>query len=473
MGDNQYREDKEHLQEILKQYENLRLGRAHSFLEEEAFQSIINYYEDRENLAKANEAANLAIDQYPYSASLMIRKADLLLAGRRYQEALDVLDHAALLDNNDTELFILKTEAFLALERHEEAVNLLEQSITKFEGEERIELLFELSDVYDDYEEFDKVFDCLKLILEQDPSNEEALFKICFWTDFTGRNEESIRLHTHIIDETPYNELAWFNLATAYQGLKLYEKAIDAYQYAIVIEEKFDYAYRNLADAYMRLRKYKEAIESLEKVNELAQPEAVIFEALAYCYQKLKKYAQARIYYRKASHLAPDDGRIFYKIAHTYSLEENWQACIKQVETALKRNETSADFNMLMGEAKMKLGLYNEAVYYLSLAVNTRVKNVNGWEVLIRCLYKAGFYEEALDQVDIGLFFTNHKPVLKAYKAAILFSLGKRKAAIQWLEKALTDAPLSAKKFMALDPAILQDSSVTEILARFKKERRK
>lgn len=30
----------------------------------------------------------------------------------------------------------------------------------------------------------------LKTILEQEPNNEEALYKICFWTDFTGRNEE-------------------------------------------------------------------------------------------------------------------------------------------------------------------------------------------------------------------------------------------------------------------------------------------
>ena len=115
--------------------------------------------------------------------------------------------------------------------------------------------LFELADVYDDYEEFDKVFDCLKLILEEEPTNEEALYKICFWTDFTGRNEESITLHLQIIDEFPYNELAWFNLGAAYQGLKLYEKAIDAYLYAVTIDEKFDYAYRNMGDAYLRLTK--------------------------------------------------------------------------------------------------------------------------------------------------------------------------------------------------------------------------
>src|SRR5258708_8044022 len=137
-----------------------------------------------------------------------------------------------------------------------------------FEGDERIELLFELADVYDDYEEFDKIFDCLKLILEQEPTNEEALYKICFWTDFTGRNEESIRLHQQIIDEKPYNELAWFNLAAAFQGLKLYEKAVDAYKYALAIDEKFDYPSRNLWAPYIRLLKSRDAIHSLEKLLE-------------------------------------------------------------------------------------------------------------------------------------------------------------------------------------------------------------
>ena len=171
-----------------------------------------------------------------------------------------------LLDSNDINLYILKTDAYLALDQQEKAVVLLQEALDHFEGRERIELLFELADVYDDYEEFDKIFDCLRWILEQDCENEEALYKICFWTDFTGRNEESIRLHQNIIEENPYSELAWFNLAAAYQGLKLYEKAVDAYKYAVAIDEKFDYAYRNMGDAFIRLRKYRDAIESLERV---------------------------------------------------------------------------------------------------------------------------------------------------------------------------------------------------------------
>ena len=58
-------------------------------------------------------------------------------------------------DSNDINLFILKTDAYLALDQQLKAVELLEAALLQFGGEERIELLFELADVYDDYEEFD------------------------------------------------------------------------------------------------------------------------------------------------------------------------------------------------------------------------------------------------------------------------------------------------------------------------------
>lgn len=467
-----HREDREQLRELLKQYENLKNGRQHSFIDEDSFEKIINYYQEKEDLTRAMEAAETAAEQYPYSGQLLIKKADILLVNRRYREALDILEKAEIFDSADINLYILKTDAYLALDQQEKAVALLEEALDLFEGEEKIELLFELSDVYDDYEDFEKVFDCLKMILRDDPNNEEALYKICFWTDFTGRNEESIRLHQHIINEFPYNELAWFNLAAAYQGLKLYEKAIDAYQYAIVIEEKFDYAYRNMGDAFIRLRKYREAIEALEKVNELAKPEDVIFEALGYCYEKLKNYAQARFHYRKASHLRPDDGRIYYKIAGTYFKEEQWEACLKQLDTALKIQSAQPEYNLLAGECKMHLGLYKDAVQYFMAVVNARPKSSSGWEALIRCLYTGEFFEEALIQAEAALHATQGKSLFLFYKSAVLFGAGKTKEGILQLEKAMEKAPRQLKKFVELNPSILQNQQVVDVVARFRKKGR-
>jgi tetratricopeptide (TPR) repeat protein len=117
------------------------------------------------------------ISHYPFSSSLIVKKADLLIASRKYSDALDILEKASILDINDIDIYILKTDALLALDQQEKAVALLEEAIHRFDGDDRINLLFELADVYDDYEEFDKIFDCLKLILENEPNNEEALIK--------------------------------------------------------------------------------------------------------------------------------------------------------------------------------------------------------------------------------------------------------------------------------------------------------
>jgi len=471
MQQNPYRENREELDEILKQYQNLRNGRQHSFLEEEAFEKIINYFDDKDDLPGALEAVQTGLEYFPFSSQLLIKKADLLIALHKYKEALQILEQAELFDGTDLNLYILKTDAYLALDQQEKAVVLLEDALQIFEGEERIELLFELADVYDDYEEFDKVFDCLKIILEEEPTSEEALYKICFWTDFTGRCEESIILHQSIIDNYPYNELAWFNLGAAYQGLKLYEKAIDAYQFAVVIDEKFDTAYRNMGDAYIRIRKYKEAIETLQKVLELTRPDQVIYEAIAHCFHLMKNYAQARFHYRKASHMNPGESKLQYKIAMTYINEKQWQSALKPLENAMNIRSNVAEYNLAMGECKMQLENYKEAIQHFSLAVRQKPKNISGWEALISCLYKAGYFEEACTQSLSALKATEDKPVFYFIYSASLFALKRSKEALVQLEKGLEQSTKQLKKFIELNPAILQNNHVVDLIAKFKKRK--
>jgi tetratricopeptide (TPR) repeat protein len=466
-----YRQDREELRELLQQYDNLRTGKTHSFIEEDAFEKIIDYYDEKDELPKALEASDYAIEQYPYSSSLLLKKSDLLIADKRYKEALFYLEKAELFDSSDINLYILKTDAYLALDQQEKAAAVLEAALGYFEGEEKIELLFELADVYDDYENFEKVFDCLKMILVQDPINEEALYKICFWTDFTGRNEEGIRLHQQIIEDYPFSELAWFNLAAAYQGIKLYEKAIDAYQYAVALDEKFDYAWRNMGDAYLRLRKYKEAIEVLQKVLELTRPEDVIYEAIGHCYDKLQNYAQARFNYRKAAHLNNEDSQLFYKIACTYMNERLWESAIKNLETAMRIHRNQAEYNLAMGQCYTEMGRTDEAIQYFGSAVKSRPKNVNGWLELLKCLYKADCCDDALEYVEYALQQTNNKTIFIFYKCAFLLALGKSKEAIVQLELGMSQNPKLIKKLVDLNPAILRSQPVVDVIARFKRNK--
>jgi tetratricopeptide (TPR) repeat protein len=463
------RQDRDDMQQLLRAYQNLKNGRNSTFIEEEDFERLIDYFDDKEDLTAAIEVAENGIRQFPYSSTLLLKKADLLIADRKYQDALALLAQAELYDSGNIDLYILKTDAYLALDMHEDAVQLLEEGLDKFEGEERIDLLFELADVYDDYEEFEKVFECLKWILEQEPTNEEALLKICFWADFTGRSEESINLHLKVIEEHPYNELAWFNLGTAYQSLKLYEKAIDAYQYAIVIDEKFDIAYRNLGDAFIRIRQFKDAIEALEKVLELTRPEDVVHEAIGHCYHKLGNFAQARFHYRKASHLNADDSKLYYKIALTYFKEEQLDSAVRQLEAAMRIHRMQPEYNLLMGECKLLQGKIKDAVIYFGNVVRTRPRSSKGWEALIRCLVKAGYFEEALEQAVRALQATHTKPVFIYYYSAILFSLGKSKEGLLQLENAIQTNNKLLKKFFELQPQLMRNSQVVDLVVKYKK----
>ena len=459
------------IQDLLQRFQNLKNGRANAYIEEDDFERIIEHLDEKDEIADAIEAANMGLEQYPHSALLMIKKADLLLATRKYKEALQLLDAATLYDHKEMNLFILKTDAYLALDQPEKAITLLQEALHLFEGAERTEVLFELADVYDDHEAFDKVFDCLQLILEEEPTNEEALYKICFWTDFTGRNEESIVLHQKMIDEQPYNALAWFNLAAAYQGIKLFEKAIDAYQFAIVIDEKFDYAYRNMGDAYLRIRKYKEAIDALEKVLELARPEDVIYEAIGHCYHRLKNYAQARFHYKKAAHLNPDDSRLYQKIASTYMLESKWQMAIKQIEHAIRINKHINEYYIMMGECYMYLDQYKEAATYFGIVVKHKPKQIAGWESFIKCLIANEQYDAALEQTELAYMSTQGKVIFVYYRSAILFMMQKRKEGLLQLEMALSKSGKWLNKLIKFYPELIQDPKVVELISQYKKPR--
>ena len=82
MKDNPYHQDREDVRELVKQFQNLKSGRSHSFLDEEAFEKIIDYFDDVEDFTQALEAAELGVEQFPYSSTLLIKKADLLIATR-------------------------------------------------------------------------------------------------------------------------------------------------------------------------------------------------------------------------------------------------------------------------------------------------------------------------------------------------------------------------------------------------------
>jgi hypothetical protein len=73
--------------------------------------------------------------------------------------------------------------------------------------------------------------------------------------------------------------------------------------------------------------------------------------------------------------------------------------------------------------------------------------------------------------VNAALQFTQGKPLFLFYKSAILFRLQQVTEAIVQLEKAMEKSPKMLKNFIEMNPSILQNQQVVDLLARFKRRK--
>ncbi len=64
-----------------------------------------------------------------------------------------------------------------------------------------------------------------------------------------------------------------------------------------------------------------------------------------------------------------------------------------------------------MGECKMETVHLKKPCNIFNNVVRIRQRNIAGWEALVRCLYKAGMYNEALIQAQLALNVTDGKPL--------------------------------------------------------------
>jgi tetratricopeptide (TPR) repeat protein len=459
------------IDDLLQRYELVKTGESYSIMAEDDFERIIEYYFQNNNEEQALLACDIARTYYPFSGGVLLLRAEILTQAQKYGQALKALDEMEQYEQNNLDATLLRSDILLGQFKYDQAALWLEQKANDFEGKEKTEILLELSDVYDESEEFDAVFDTLKRVIAIDKRNEEALQKICFWAEFTNRLEESVVLHTELADRDPYNTLAWFNMGAAYQGLKLYEKAIDAYEYCVAIDEKFEFAYRNMADAFMRLKWYEKALEVLEKHLEISKPEDVIFEAMGFCWEKKKNLSRARFYYRQASQLSPQDDSIFYKIGETYAREKQWEKAVKSYSVALHLNKDNAAYCMAIGNCLMEMDVKSEALVCYLNAVRLKPGNKSTWVALIKGLFVARYFDEALTQIEVAREHCGDKPDFIYFQSAVLFELGKSKEGLLQLERALKEGPAKAKLFTELNPEFILRSDIAELIGKYKKSK--
>lgn len=469
MFEREYEErDQEQVMELIENFEQMMKDNSQMFYDEASFEQIIDYYNDRQDLDKAMHVVEMAIEQHPFSASFLIKKAHVLFDKKAYDEALVVLDQAAVLDSGEIQLHLLRCDIYVWQGKFAEAVDTIELAKTFADEDEMPDLFLELADIYEEWEKYDDLFNALTQTLKLSPTNEEALSRLWFCVEFTEKYAESVAFHKRFIDDNPYAHLAWFNLAHAYAGMKKYDEAIEAFSFVVAIDEEYEYAYKDMAEIYFKLEDYEKAAENFIQASLLSKPYKELYYSIGECYEMMGNFNRSRNYYRKAANLDPYFADAFYKIGSTYEEEGKYENALSAYERAFKLEKESADFAFALAVVHRELGDMESAINFFKLAVELEPDEKDYWIDLARAYFEASEYRDALSVLSKAILQFESNADLYYIKSAFYYHIGNTNEAFTALERALLQDNKGFTIIFEVSPLMQNDANVINIIDQYR-----
>lgn len=415
--------------ELVERYERSAKGEQTPFFEQDDYEAIIEYYEAKGQFEQALDAVEKSLLQFPYSSILLIKKAQVYFELKQLNAALEMLDKAEIYDSSEIGIHLLRAEIFTFQSRYKEATDILYSLLETAEKDDLSDIYLQLCDVYEDWEKYFEVYDCLIECLKSDPNNEEALNRLNYCIEITDKYEESIPFHKYLIDINPYNEFAWYNLACSYRGMDEYEKAVDAFEYVLAINEEADFVFQDIAELHFKKGQYKKSLEVIREMCESFEADDEIYFLQGKCHEALGDMKMARYCYRKAVHDNPSLSDAYFRIGETYKQEGLWEQAYKSFQKANELEKEQYDFCLAMSEAALEIGETEVAIDACETAIDIFVKRFEAYFILGKIMASNGDTETARDILMKGAELCKTTIELNYAVCAISFMENKLKEA--------------------------------------------
>ncbi|MBK8502736.1 MAG: tetratricopeptide repeat protein [Saprospiraceae bacterium] len=465
-----YNSDQDHaLISLVNEFETMSQQGIVSFLDEQDFLKLINYYEKEFLFEKAIEVADYALNQYGFSADFHIKKAQLFLATRNSEKAMSILDQAEMFAPAELDIHVLRAKIFSSLGQYTQALTLIDLIKEKASEGELSDIYLCEAQVFECLKEYEKMFESLRQSLHFDPDNEEALERVWVCTELTKKYVESIDFHKDVIDRNPYAYLAWYNLGHAYSCEGEYDLAIDAYEYSFIINEEFELGYRECADLCFQMCKYEKALGFYLDALELFGPDSDLLANIGECYMEMRQYERAKDYFSKASKLDPYNDEVYYYLGLCHAKEDRWLSAINAYFKAIEIEDRREEYFSNLAMAFSKVGEFAKAHYYYLKATEIGPEQCEIWKDHIAFLIELGELEKALEVVEEADFNAVGTELIYC-RAACLFALENRNDAMETLRMALIEDLDMANMIFEILPALKDDLQVHHLISYYLSE---
>lgn len=325
--------------EAVRKFEVMKRNRTTCFFDVDEFESIIDFYLDNNNTAKADDATGLAMQQHPNSMSIKLRRARLLLDKGHPIDAMSLIRSIEQFEGDNQEVVIAKGTALCLLGELDEALELFDNALSnQIDTEDKIDLLLAIVSVFESISYYQEAIPYMLQLTELDPDMHESFYDLAYCYERIDDDENSLKYYKKFVELEPLSENGWYGLAFVYSRTENFEKALEAYDYTLAINPQNIYAILYKATIYWSLDRFDEAIDCYSDFLENDPQNCSVMSFVAECYESKGDYEMARKFYNKILKIDSDYIDAWYGLGMLAFDEGRYDKCICYLKVALQKD---------------------------------------------------------------------------------------------------------------------------------------
>lgn len=389
----------------IEAFEKLLKNNEVHFFDAERFEEFFDHYLTKNKISKAEKVINMALSQHPFSSELRLRKAQVLIRKKKYDEALTLLDEIQVVESLNPDIFLLKAEVFSDRGEYEEAVQCYLNALPLLDGEEHDYVYIDIANEYQNNGLFTEAIRYLKKAIRVNAFNDMAYLELLFCCQVCPAEvkENTASFLEEQIDKNPYNHLAWAYLGILHLDLKNYDKALEAFDFAITAKEDYVEGYLHKAETLLELERFSEAAVVFKEILQLEEPSASVYFSLGECYEHLSEFESAIHYYKLAIREDAEYSDAYMGIGVVLDQMGRSSEALPYLELAFKHDDSNLEAILYYADIKKDLGIYRDALEVYDFLRGFELPWKDYWLNFSETFYLAGKTESAIETIYEGV----------------------------------------------------------------------
>jgi tetratricopeptide (TPR) repeat protein len=453
----------EEVKQVVQKFERMRRNNENYFFDVIEFESIIDYYIESNNPTQAYEAASMATEQHPYSVSIQLRKAKVLLDKGRAVEALRILKKLEHIEPGNHEIYVAKGTAMGMLGDIQGARKMFDYALS-LDSDDIENILFAIVSVLQNLNYYEQLIPYLLQLMEREPNFNAHLYDLAYAYEKTEDFENSITYYLKYLETEPFSDSAWYNLGIIYNKLDQSEKAIEAYDYALAINSENTFALFNKGNLICNLDRYAEAIPVYHEYLE-NEPES--FEAMTYlaeCYERNGNILLAKKYYHDAIDIAPEFADPWFGLGVIELNSGNPDNSLIYFRKAVRLDDENPEFWYLLGKAHYVKNELKSSLSCFREALKLDIYYDEVWIDLGRILLKENLTGKAIPYLEHAYKVTGDVPGIDYIMASLYLHAGAAEKAFKHISLAIDIDKDIFSEYSELFPSAMLSRKIAKLL---------